>query len=273
VENHLNDEREEYLQQTLTKLNTLEQDYHKSQELISVQKSRITDLEESLASLPTPEPNIDQSAVVEPLQQKLKELEEQFEILNKTSESEMYESSEKILQLQAMEEEHRRQEDNLSMQLDKAYELLDLKNSHIEELERELENFSRANMSKSREIELLERSSIEYSKELSKIETLESHHAATVAQLQARIDSLLTQNHNQITEVYELKTKMKYYEEEIVRCERQLVKKKEEEDLMNQRMTKLMAQVETMLSDEASETSKTIKSYQAKMEEMKQSLG
>jgi len=132
-------------------------------------------------------------------------------------------------------------------------------------------------VSKDREIEFLKQSSQEFSRDVLKLEVIEEkqneNKEKLLKNLETKLEAYSNQNREYMKENYELKAKVQFYEKEVFRYENLVNIKSEENEVLSSRMSKLMSEVDIMLSEESDEAATTIQAYQEKLNDVRHSLG
>lgn len=252
ISNQLQSENERHLHTLFEKLGVVEV------EKIAYQKS-IVDLKKQLVTV---EKELAESkrtgAACVPLTQNIHNLEKNFR--------EYVESStEEIAVLQATIEQMQARDKKLSNKLEIVMFELAEKNKLCETFKVQLN-------AKTRDIDTLEHSFEQSSRELAMIEGMEKQEQLLKKEMKEQIRTLTQQRQALNDDNQQLRVKLQYASDELDRCHL-IAQQKEADDVINkQKITDLMAQVESMLTQEADESNSAIATVHEKMKLFRQRM-
>lgn len=252
ISNQLHSERERHMHQMFEKVGVLEVENGKSNKLIVALKKQLAASDRELTEAKRA------GASCAPLTQNMQSMEKNFREYVESS-------SEETAVLQATIEKLRANEKQLSNKLEIVKFELSERNKAYETMKHQLQ-------AKNRDIDTLEQSFEQSSRELAMIEGMEKQEQVLKKEMKEQLRTLTEQKHALSEENQQLRVKMQYASDELDRCHLIAQQKEADEAANKQKITDLMAQVESMLTQEADESNCAISAVHEKMKIFRQRM-
>ena len=252
MDKHLENERESFIHQIIGKLSNLEVDLLKSQEVISAQSSKIKRMEAELLS------NKRVQLALDPMNEKLLKSEEQLKKLQA-------ESTQQIESLSNANGSLREKVEELS-------QLLSLANEDNKKKSEECYSLQSLVKEKTNSAKALETSFEETAYSLAILENAEQQERLLRKDMKEQLKKVMEERDMCNAQVYELSSELRYKKEENLRLQSALASKIEEEAKSKERLGALMAQVESMLAQEAAESNAAILAVHDRMKQFRHRL-
>ena len=252
MDKHLENERENFIHQIVGKLSNLEVDLSKSQEVISAQSSKIKRMEAELLS------NKRIQMALDPMNEKLLKSEEQL----------------KQLQVQSTQQIESLSNTNHSLQekIEELTQVLALANEDNKKKADECYSLQSLLKEKTNSAKALETSFEETAYSLAILENAEQQERLLRKDMKEQLKKVLEERDICNVQVYELNSELRYKNEENLRLQSVLTSKIEEEAKSKERLGALMAQVESMLAQEAAESNAAILAVHDRMKQFRHRL-
>ena len=252
MDKHLENERENFIHQIVSKMSNLEVDLLKNQEIISAQSSKIKRMELELVS------NKRVQMALDPLNEKLAKREQEYKNLESQSSSRIESLSSANLVLEEKVEE-------LIQKLAAATDDSRVKADECDRLQSLLKE-------KTSSAKALETSFEETAYSLAILENSEQQERMLRKDMKEQLKKVMEERDLCNAQVYELSSQLRYRNEENQRLQVVLTSKIDEEAKSKERLGALMSQVESMLAQEAAESNAAILAVHDRMKQFRHRL-
>jgi len=251
-DDHLKNDRERYIHQSLSKISTLETDLKAANDLNGSNLSKMQKMKTEIEKLKR------DVQVIEPMRKTQVSVEEKCRHLEK----QFGDDREELLKQNEHLQEHNTK---TTQQLMEALET-------NENLEKECEAFRKETMTKTMEVSRLEHTIDQTSQHLEILAREEAQDKDMIPQLQAQIIALSQKMESHTRENYELKYKVRQFGEEYARIKTENEHLLQEQETYKSKTALLMSQVEDIIAQETSESNATIGAIHKKMKDLRNKL-